>query len=88
MLTRSLALVTIWFLLSTVLTFLRGTQVRNGNALRSFLWLLTIILCGDLWAVFTFGLPTEIIVLSLVALGFGVLWIFLLPNWNGLGQTT
>jgi cellulose synthase/poly-beta-1,6-N-acetylglucosamine synthase-like glycosyltransferase len=88
MLTRSLALVTIWFLLSTVVTFLRGTHVRSGNNLRSFLWLLTVILFGDLWAVFTFGLPAEIIVLSLVALGFGVLWIFLLPNWNGLGQTT
>jgi len=88
MLTRSLVLVTIWFLVSTVFTFLRGTHVRSGNRLRSFLWLLTIILCGDLWAVFTFGLPSEIIKLSLVAIGFGVLWIFLLPNWNGLGQTT
>lgn len=88
MLTRSLALVTIWFLLSTIFTFLRGTHVRSGNRLRGFLWLLTIILCGDLWAVFTFGLPSEIIRLSLLTMGFGVLWIFLLPNWNGLGQTT
>src|SRR6185369_2936557 len=88
MLTRSLALVTIWFLLSTVFTFVRGTHVRSGNRLRGFLWLLTIILCGDLWALYTFGLPSEIIKLSLLAMGFGVLWIFLLPNWNGLGQTT
>ena len=88
MLTRSLVLVTIWLILSTALTFLRGTHVRVSSKPRGFLWLLTVILCGDLWAVFTFGEPFEIILLSLAAVLCGVLWIFLLPNWNGLGQTT
>jgi len=88
MLTRLLALSAIWLLLSTVVTFLWGTHVRHGNKLNGVLWLLTVILFGDLWAVFTFGLPSEIITLSLVAILCGILWIILLPNWNFLGQTT
>ncbi len=88
MLTRSLALCAIWLILSSILTFIRGTHVRRGSKLRSFLWLLTLILCGDLWAVFTFGDLPEVAVLSLAAVLCGILWIILLPNWNGLGQTT
>ena len=88
MLTRSLALVTIWLFASTVLTFLRGTHVRVSSKARGFLWLMTIILCGDMWAVFTFGIPVEIILLSFAAMLFGIFWIIRLPNWNGLGQTT
>ena len=88
MLTRSLALCAIWLLLSSVLTFVRGTHVRRGHKLNSVLWLATLILCGDLWAVFTFGELTEVMLLSLAALVSGVLWIILLPNWNGLGQAT
>ena len=62
--------------------------MRHGNKLNGVLWLLTVILFGDLWAVFTFGEPTEILILSLVAILCGVVWIFLLPNWNWFGQTT
>jgi len=88
MLTNSLALSAIWLVLSTIVTFLLGTRVRRGNKLGGVLWLLTVILCGDLWALFTFGQPDEIIVLSLVAVSSGIVWIILLPNWNAFGQTT
>ena len=88
MLTNSLALSAIWLALSTIVTFLLGTRVRRGNKLSGGLWLLAVILCGDLWALFTFGEPNEIIVLSLVAFSSGIVWIILLPNWNALGQST
>jgi cellulose synthase/poly-beta-1,6-N-acetylglucosamine synthase-like glycosyltransferase len=88
MLTRSLVLCAIWLILSSLLTFIRGTHVRRSSKPGSVLWLLTVILCGDLWAVFTFGALNDVILLSLVAVLCGILWIILLPNWNGLGQTT
>ncbi len=88
MLTRSLALSVIWFMLSAIITMLRGTHVHRSDALRGFLWLLVVILCGDLWALFTFGQPIEVMMLSVVTILSGILWIILLPNWNGLGQTT
>ncbi len=88
MLTQSLALSVIWLLLRAIATFVRGTHVRRGSFVRSTLWLIVVILCGDLWALSTFGQPAEVLVLSLIALVIGILWIILLPNWNGLGQTT
>ncbi|PKN95267.1 MAG: hypothetical protein CVU44_00890 [Chloroflexi bacterium HGW-Chloroflexi-6] len=88
MLTNSLILSAIWLVLTTLVTFLLGTRLRSGSKLGGVLWLLFVILFGDLWAFFTFGLPGEIIVLSLVAFFSGLLWIILLPNWNALGQTT
>ncbi len=88
MLTNSLALSAIWLILSSIVTFLLGTRILHGNKLNGVLWLLTVILFGDLWAVFTFGEPTEVLILSIVAFLCGVAWIVLLPNWNWLGQTT
>ncbi|MBK9604881.1 MAG: glycosyltransferase family 2 protein [Anaerolineales bacterium] len=88
MLTNSLALSAIWLILSSIVTFLLGTRVRQGNKLNGVLWLLTVILFGDLWAVFTFGELNQVLILSLVAIVCGVVWILLLPNWNWFGQTT
>jgi cellulose synthase/poly-beta-1,6-N-acetylglucosamine synthase-like glycosyltransferase len=88
MLTNSLVLSAIWLIMSSIVTFFLGTHVRHGNKLNGVLWLLTVILFGDLWAVFTFGEPTEVVILSLVAILCGVMWILLLPNWNWFGQTT
>ncbi len=88
MLTNSLALSAIWLILSSLATFLRGTHVRSGNTLSGVLYLFAVIFCGDLWAVFTFGDPVEVLVLSLIAILCGIIWMILLPNWNGLGQTT
>jgi cellulose synthase/poly-beta-1,6-N-acetylglucosamine synthase-like glycosyltransferase len=88
MLTNSLALSAIWLILSSIVTFLLGTRMRQGNKLNGVLWLLTVILFGDLWAVFTFGELNQVLILSLAAILCGVIWIFLLPNWNWFGQTT
>jgi cellulose synthase/poly-beta-1,6-N-acetylglucosamine synthase-like glycosyltransferase len=87
-LTNSLILSVIWLILSSLGTFLLGTRILIGNKLNGVLWLLTVILFGDLWAVFTFGEPSEVWMLSLVAFLGGVVWIILLPNWNWFGQTT
>src|SRR5512133_1712726 len=88
MLTRFLALSAIWLIISSIVTFFLGTRVRHDNKLNGVLWLLTVILFGDLWALFTFGEPNEVLILSLVAALFGIVWIILLPNWNWFGQTT
>src|SRR5258708_17847320 len=88
MLTRALAVAVIWFLLSSIVTLLRGTHLPRGSMARSILWLVMVIVCGDLWAVLTFGRPLEVLVLSLVALLSGIWFIRRLPQWNGLGQAT
>ncbi len=87
MLTRALFLSTGWLVLSFIATLLRGTKVRHGNKLRSLLWQITLLLCGDLWAVLTFGIPIEIAGLTIIAFVLGVIFIWLLPYWNSLGQT-
>jgi len=86
MLTRLLYLTTGWFLLSFIMVVLRGAAVRRTRTLNSLAWLGTVILCGDLWALLTFGVPSEIAIWSGVAFLFGWWWIRRLPNWNGLGQ--
>ncbi len=88
MLTRSLALAVIWLLLSAIVTLTRGTRLRHSSPARSGLWLLVVILCGDLWALLTFGKLFEVVTLSLIAALGGVWWIRRLPSWNGLGQAT
>ncbi|MBK7456074.1 MAG: glycosyltransferase [Anaerolineales bacterium] len=88
MLTRFLALSALWLIISSVVTLFLGTRFKHGNKLNGFLWLLTVIVFGDLWAVFTFGEPNEVLMLSLAAMLLGSVWILLLPNWNWFGQTT
>lgn len=87
MLTRALFLSAGWFTLSLVVTLLRGTRIQTGNQLRSLLWLVLILLCGDLWAVLTFGIPWEIAVMTAFTFVFGWWWIWRLRNWNGPART-
>src|SRR5258708_38998743 len=87
MLTRALFLSSGWVVLRFIGTLLRGTKVRHGNKLRSLLWLITLLLCGDLWAVLTFGIPIEIAGLTIIAFVLGVIFIWLLPYSNSLGHT-
>jgi cellulose synthase/poly-beta-1,6-N-acetylglucosamine synthase-like glycosyltransferase len=51
-------------------------------------WLITIVLCGDMWALSTFAIPFEVGLLSVIAVLFGNWWINRLPDWNGLGHAT
>ena len=82
MLTRALFLSAGWLTLSFLVTLLRGTKVKRGNWLGSIVWLVTVLLCGDLWAILTFGVFYEIAGLTLAAFLFGLWWIWRLPNWN------
>ena len=88
MLTRSLYLSAIWFAISLIATLIGGHRLRRLNPLLSVGWLMLVILIGDAWAMFTFGVPYELMLLSVAALLFGYLWIYLLPGWNAFGQAT
>lgn len=88
MLTRAVLLATGWLLLSFLVTLAYGTRLRSGSMRRSALWLLAVIGVGDLWAVATFGLPHEMLLLSGIAFVTGYWWIRRLPDWNALGQVT
>jgi glycosyl transferase family 2 len=87
MLTQALFLSAGWLTLSFIATLLRGTKVKKGNWFYSILWLAVILLCGDVWALLTFGVFAEVAGLTILAFSFGLWWIWKLPNWNALGQT-
>ena len=88
MLTRALYLSVGWFALSLLATLIGGHRARRGHPLLSSLWLLVVLLLGDLWAFLTFGIPREILLMSAAAFVFGLAWILLLPDWNAFGQVT
>ena len=88
MITRALFLAAGWFAISLVVTLLGGHRARRGNLVISLGWLLVVILVGDVWAYLTFGVPDEILILSVVACLFGLAWIILLRDWNAFGQVT
>jgi hypothetical protein len=86
MLARLLFLSAGWLMLSFVVTVARGTKVRYSGQRHSLLWLGTVLLCGDVWALLTFGLPVEIAALTVITFGVGWWFIRQLPHWNGLGH--
>jgi cellulose synthase/poly-beta-1,6-N-acetylglucosamine synthase-like glycosyltransferase len=88
MLTRSLYLAAGWFVISLVVTLLGGYRTLRGNFMLSLLWLAFVILLGDVYAYLTFGVPAEILIVSGIALVFGLAWIIALPHWNAFGQVT
>ena len=88
MLTRSLYLAVGWFALSLLATLAGGHRVRKGHPMLSMGWLTIVLLIGDVWALMTFGLPQQVLYATIGAFVFGVIWIFLLPNWNAFGQVT
>ncbi len=87
MLTRALFLAACWLILSFATTLLRGTNVRHGSPKSSVLWLVTVLLCGDLIALLTFGVHVEIAGLTVIAFLAGIWCIWQMPDWNSLGQT-
>ncbi len=87
MLTRALFLSAGWLVVSFLTTLLRGTHVKKGNWLRSTLWLAIVLLCGDAWALLTFGYPLEVAGLTGATFLFGLFWVWRLRDWNALGQT-
>jgi len=87
-LTRSLFLAAGWFAFSLFATLMGGHRARHGNLITSLGWLGIVVLIGDAWAILTFGLPDEILILSIIAFLFGLAWIIFLRDWNAFGQVT
>src|SRR5689334_22985360 len=87
MLGRALFLAAAWLALSFIVTMIRGTKVKHGSWWRSLLWLGTVLICGDLWALLSFGVPLEIIGLTIITFVIGAWLIWQLRDWNGLAQT-
>ena len=88
MLVRALYLSTLWFAISLFVTLLLGARLRRSDTGLSVLWLTTVLLAGNLIAIFTFGRFFEIFGLSFLAFFFGVFWILRLRDWNVHGQVT
>jgi cellulose synthase/poly-beta-1,6-N-acetylglucosamine synthase-like glycosyltransferase len=77
-----------WFAISLLTTLAGGHRLRKGHPLLSVGWLAIVLLLGDIWALLTFGVPREIILVTGAAFVFGIAWIILLPDWNAFGQVT
>jgi cellulose synthase/poly-beta-1,6-N-acetylglucosamine synthase-like glycosyltransferase len=88
MLTRALFLATAWFVISLLATLLAGTRLRRGNFFFSLGWLMIVLFLGDLAAILTFGARWEVLVLTSVALIFGLFCFWWQRDWHALGQVT
>src|SRR5512138_126806 len=88
MLTRSMYLAAGWFAISLLVTLAGGYRTRKTHPASSLLWLVVVLLLGDVWALLTFGVPNEVLIMTAIGLVSGAIWIFLLPNWNAFGQVT
>ena len=88
MLVRLLYLSALWFAISLFATLILGSRLRKRDSILSLLWLTGVILTGNLIAIFTFGRLLEIFGFSILAFGFGLLWIIQLQDWNAAGQIT
>jgi len=88
MITQALFLSAGWFVISLLATLLGGTQLRRGHPLFSATWLGLVLLVGDVWAIQTFGLLPEFVLLTGLAFVLGLACIRWLPDWNAFGQVT
>ncbi len=88
MLTRFLYLSAIWFAVSLLATLAGGHRLRKSHTLISAAWLAAVIFIGDVWALLTFGIAGEVVIVSLIAFCFGMIWVRWLPDWNAYGQVT
>lgn len=88
MLTRSMYLAAGWFAISLLATLAGGHRFRKAHPVLGLGWLAVVLLLGDVWALLTFGIPREIMIITGVAFIFGAVWVILLPNWNAFGQVT
>jgi cellulose synthase/poly-beta-1,6-N-acetylglucosamine synthase-like glycosyltransferase len=86
MLTRSLYLAAGWFIISFIGLLLGGTRLRQRSMFLSIAWLAFVIMIGDGWAILTFGIPEEILRLSIIAAVAGLAVILILKSWNAFGQ--
>jgi cellulose synthase/poly-beta-1,6-N-acetylglucosamine synthase-like glycosyltransferase len=88
MLTRFMYLAAGWFAISLFATLAGGHRLRKGDLRLSLGWLAVVLVLGDVWALYTFGSPPEILFMTAAGFVFGVAWILLLEDWNAFGQVT
>ena len=74
MILRALFLTGAWFTLSLVVLLLAGARLRRLRTAISLEWLAVVLGLGDAFALFTFGRPLEVMLLtaSCGCLGIGV----------------
>lgn len=87
MITRALFLSVGWLAISLLGLFLLGKRIKWGHPFISVSWLVTVILIGDAWALLTFGVIGELILVSVLALLAGLFVVLWRNSWNALGQT-
>src|SRR5919109_5030627 len=88
MLTRFMYLAAGWFAISLLATLAGGHRLRKGHLRVSLGWLAVVLLLGDVWALYTFGISREILLMTAAGFVFGLAWILLLEDWNAFGQVT
>jgi cellulose synthase/poly-beta-1,6-N-acetylglucosamine synthase-like glycosyltransferase len=88
MLTRAMYLAAGWFAISLLATLAGGHRLRKQHPLLSVGWLAIVLFLGDLWALLTFGVPREVLLVTGAAFVFGIGWILFLSDWNAFGQVT
>jgi cellulose synthase/poly-beta-1,6-N-acetylglucosamine synthase-like glycosyltransferase len=87
-LTRAVYLSAGWLVISLIVTLIGGTRLKYQHFLLSLGWLCGVLIIGDTWAFLTFGVPSEIILLTGISFLLSIIWILLLPDWNAFGQIT
>jgi cellulose synthase/poly-beta-1,6-N-acetylglucosamine synthase-like glycosyltransferase len=85
-LTRALFLAGGWFAISFIGLIVFAKITKKTSWLRSFGWLLFVVIAGSAWAFFTFGVPREILLFSAIALVIGFIFIVWIRDWNAFGQ--
>ena len=88
MLIHFLYLSTIWFAISLLTTLAIGSRLRQNDIRQSLIWLISVIVIGDVIGLVFFTTFLETFFFSALAFLFGLAWIFRLRKWNAAGQIT
>jgi cellulose synthase/poly-beta-1,6-N-acetylglucosamine synthase-like glycosyltransferase len=86
MISRALYLAGAWFFVSLVVMLIGGTRLRSTHAVLSLVWLAIVLGVGDVWALTTFGKPSEVFILTGLAALLGLICVWRLRDWNAFGQ--
>jgi hypothetical protein len=76
-----------WFVLALAAAFLLGPGLRRIHWALSIAWLSFVLAFGDVVALLFFGRPAEVLVLTVLAAGAGILLYPRFRDWNAFGQT-
>ncbi len=77
----------VWLILSFLVTFLIGPRVRRSDFLTSFIYLVFLVIAGDVLVLqLAGGIWNEIRIESIIILAFGVILLVALRDWNAPAQ--